>query len=93
VEALHAFFPALALDTTIRFRFERITVKVHWDGMGQEKRILAFHHRGETFAFAKSFNIDGQAGLHESELHKFILYDQGRQQLYLSATDHVAVST
>lgn len=90
VEALSSFASSLSLDSTYPFPIERITLTTPSGTAGKADISLATTSGSVTlpksFQFLAARQIFAHAGL-----YKFIAYDQGRQQLYLSATDHVDV--
>jgi len=90
VEALPALSTTLSLDTSYPFPIERITVTSP-SGMAGKVDISLTTPSG-NITLAKSFQyLAARQTYANPSLYKFILYDQGRQQLYLSATDHVDV--
>jgi hypothetical protein len=90
VESLPAFSGALSLDTSYPFPVERITLTTPSGVAGKADISLATP--SGNINLAKSFQyLGGRSTYANPSLYKFILYDQGRQQLYLSATDHVDV--
>jgi hypothetical protein len=90
VEALPAFSAALSLDASYPFPIERITLTTP-SGTAGKVDISLTTPAGNT-TLAKSFQyLAARQTYANPSLYKFILYDQGRQQLYLSATDHVDV--
>jgi hypothetical protein len=90
VEALPAFSAALSLDTSYPFPIERITVTSP-SGTADKSDISVTTPSG-SITLVKSFqHLAARQTYANPSLYKFILYDQGRQQLYLSATDHVDV--
>jgi hypothetical protein len=90
VEALPAFSAALGLDASYPFPMERITVASPSGTAGKVDISLTTPSGNVTIA--KSFQfLAGRQTYTNPSLYKFILYDQGRHQLYLSATDHVDV--
>ncbi|HXC46977.1 MAG TPA: IPT/TIG domain-containing protein [Candidatus Sulfotelmatobacter sp.] len=90
VEALPAFSAALSLDTSYPFPLERITLTTPSSTAGKSDLSLATPAGNITLS--KSFQyLTARQTYANPSLYKFILYDQGRQQLYLSATDHVDV--
>ncbi|HWY09531.1 MAG TPA: IPT/TIG domain-containing protein [Candidatus Acidoferrales bacterium] len=90
VEALPAFSAALSLDTTYPFPIERITLTSPSGTAGKSDVSLTTPSGSVTLT--KSFQyLAARQTYANPGLYKFILYDQGRQQLYLSATDHVDV--
>jgi IPT/TIG domain len=90
VEALPAFSATLSLDASYPFPIERITLTTPPGTAG--KADISLTTPSGNLTLAKSFQyLAGSRTYANPSLHKFILYDQGRQQLYLSATDHVDV--
>src|SRR5579859_2244033 len=90
VEALPAFSAALALDASYPFPIERITLTTPSGTAG--KADISLSTPAGNITLAKSFQyLAARQTYANPSLYKFILYDQGRQQLYLSATDHVDV--
>ena len=90
VESLAAFSSALSLDSSYPFPIERITVTSPAGTAG--KADISLTTPAGSITLAKSFQyLAGSHTYANPSLYKFILYDQGRQQLYLSATDHVDV--
>jgi IPT/TIG domain len=90
VEDLSALAPSLALDPSYAFPLQRITLLTPpgtpaladvsvTSSAGVTTSARAFQYTQSTQVFAKP------------ALYKFILYDQKRQELYLTATDHVDV--
>jgi len=90
VEALPAFSAALALDASYPFPIERITLTTPSGTAG--KADISLTTPAGNITLAKSFQyLTARQTYANPSLYKFIIYDQGRQQLYLSATDHVDV--
>jgi hypothetical protein len=90
VEALPAFSAVLSLDASYPFPIERITLTTPSGTAG--KADISLTTPSGTLTLAKSFQyLSARQTYTNPSLCKFILYDQGRQQLYLSATDHVDV--
>ncbi|HET7105557.1 MAG TPA: IPT/TIG domain-containing protein [Candidatus Acidoferrum sp.] len=90
VETLPAFAAALSLDGSYPFPIERITLTTP-SGTAGNADISLTTPSGST-TLAKSFQyLAGRHTYANPSLYKFVLYDQGRQHLYLSATDHVDV--
>jgi IPT/TIG domain len=90
VETLPAFAATLSLDSTYPFPLERITLATPAGSAG--KADLSLTTPSGTAALPKSFQyLAARQTFANHSLYKFIVYDQGRQQLYLSATDHVDV--
>ena len=90
VEALPAFSAAFSLDASYPFPIERITLTSPSGTVG--KVGISLTTPSGNIALAKSFQyLAARQTYANPSLYKFILYDQGRQQVYLSATDHVDV--
>jgi hypothetical protein len=90
VEALTAFSSALSLDASYPFPIERVTLTTPTGTAG--KVDISLSTPSGTLTLAKSFQyLAARQTYANPSLYKFILYDQGRQLLYLSATDHVDV--
>jgi hypothetical protein len=88
VDALPAFGSALGLGATFPFALERITLGTPPGSPGKADITTA---SGSSTA-AKAFQyLNASQKYANPGLHKFVVYDQARQQLYLSATDHVDV--
>ncbi len=90
VEALPSFSSALALDSTYPFPLERITLTTPAGTAGNVD--VSLTTPSGTASLPKSFQfLSARQVFPNPSLYKFIVYDQSRQQLYLSATDHVDV--
>jgi hypothetical protein len=90
VESLAALSSALSLDSSYPFPVERITVTSPSGTAG--KADISLTTPAGSMTLSKTFQYLGGSHTYVNpSLYKFILYDQGRQQLYLSATDHVDV--
>jgi hypothetical protein len=90
VESLPSFASTLSLDATYPFSLERITVTTP-PGTPGKADISITALSGNTTA-PKSFQyLNASATFPHSGLYKFLLNDPLRQQVYLSATDHVDV--
>ena len=90
VESLPAFSAALSLDASYPFPIERITLTSPAGTAG--KADVSLTTPSGNITLAKSFQyLAARQTYANPSLYRFILYDQGRQQLYLSATDHVDV--
>ena len=88
VESVSAFAKALALDSTFPFSLERITLTTPPGAPG--KADLSISAVSGTTAAPKSFQyLTSSQTFTAPALHKFILYDQSRQKLYLSSTAQV----
>jgi len=90
VESVPSLAGALSLDSTYPFSLERITVPTP-PGPPGKAGISITASSGNTTA-ANSFQyLKASAAFPHAGLYKFLLNDPQRQQLYLSATDHVDV--
>jgi hypothetical protein len=90
VEALPSFASALSLDVTYPFAIERITLITPPGTAGKADIVLTTP--SGTITLPKSFQfLSSRQTFANPSLYKFIVYDQSRQHLYLSATDHVDV--
>jgi len=90
VEALPTIAPALGLDSTYPFPIERITLTTPSGTAGKADIFLTTPAGSATLS--KSFQyLAARQTFPNPSLYKFIAYDQSRQRLYLSATDHVDV--
>jgi len=90
VESLLSLAPALALDSTYPFPLERITLTTPSGTDG--KADITLTTPAGTATLARSFQyLSARQTFSHPGLYKFLVYDQSRQRLYLSATDHVDV--
>jgi hypothetical protein len=90
VENVSSIAPSLALDSTYPFPLQRITLLTPAGTPGQVD-ITVTSAAGATIS-PRSFQYTQSAQVFaKPALYKFVLYDQKRQWLYLSATDHVDV--
>jgi hypothetical protein len=90
VEDVPSIDPSLALDSTYPFPLQRITLLTPPGTPGQADVTIISTAGATTSARAFQFTQSAQV-FAKPGLYKFILYDQKRQSLYLSATDHVDV--
>jgi hypothetical protein len=90
VQALPAFASSLGLDPSYPFPIELLTVTTPSGASG--KVDVSVSTPSGSFTLPKSFQYlsTSQTYAHPG-LYKFVVYDQSRQQVYLSATDHVDV--
>jgi len=90
VDSLPAFGRELGMDATYPFALERILLKTPPGSPGKADLTIQSSTGSTTasqaFQYLTSIQTYGNPGL-----HKFIVYDQSRQKLFLSATDHVDV--
>jgi hypothetical protein len=90
VQALPAFASAFGLDSTYPFALECITLTTPSGNPGKAD-VSIQSPTGSTTA-SKAFQyVTSSQTYSNPPLYKFVLYDQSRQHLYLSATDHVDV--
>jgi hypothetical protein len=90
VESLPSFASALSLDPTYPFSLERITLTTPAGSPG--KADISITASSGATTSPKSFQyLNASATFPNPSLYKFLLYDSQRQQIYLSATDHVDV--
>jgi IPT/TIG domain len=90
VNALPAFASVAGLDTTYPFALERIILKTP-PGSAGTADVTIQSSSGSTTA-AKAFQyLTSTKNYSNPALHKFIVYDQSRERLFLTATDHVDV--
>jgi len=90
VEALPAFSTVLSLDSSYPFPIERITLTTPSGTAGKADVSLTTPSGNITVSKSFQYLVARQTYTNPG-LYKFLLYDQGRQQLYLTATDHVSV--
>lgn len=90
VEIVTTIAPSLALDATYPFPLQRITLLTPPGASGQSDVTVTSAAGTTTSAHAFQYTQSSQV-FAKPALYKFILYDQKRQWLYLSATDHVDV--
>jgi len=90
VESLPSFASFLSLDPTYPFSLERITLTTPSGSPG--KADISLTASSGATSLPKSFQyLSASATFANPSLYKFLLYDSQRQQIYLSATDHVDV--
>jgi hypothetical protein len=90
VDALPTFASSLGLDVTYPFALERIVLVTPPGSPG--KADLTIQSPVGSVTAAKAFQYLASSQTYaNAALHKFVVYDQSRQNLYLSATDHVDV--
>jgi IPT/TIG domain len=89
-ESLPSFASALSLDPTYPFSLERITLTTPAGSPG--KADISIAASSGAITASKSFQyLNARATFPNPSLYKFLLYDSQRQQIYLTATDHVDV--
>jgi hypothetical protein len=90
VENIATLSASLGLDTTYPFSLERITLQTPSGTPG--KANVTVNSPAGTTALAKAYQyLNGVQVFAKPGLYKFLLYDKGRQRVYLSSTDHVDV--
>jgi hypothetical protein len=90
VQALPSFTSAFGLDSTYPFSLECLTLTTPAGSPG--KADLTIHSSSGSTTAPKAFQyVTSSQTYANSGLYKFVVYDQSRQRLYLSATDHVDV--
>ena len=90
VESVSSIASSLAFDPTYPFSLQRITLLAPPGTPGQAEISVTSPAGAATSARAFQYTQSAQI-FAKPALYKFILYDQKRQWLYLSATDHVDV--
>jgi DNA-binding beta-propeller fold protein YncE len=90
VENVATLAASLGLDATYPFSLERITLQAPSGTPG--KADVTVTSPAGTSTLAKSFQyLQSVQVFAKPALYKFVIYDQGRQRVYLSTTDHVDV--
>jgi IPT/TIG domain len=90
VQALPSFAKAFGLDSTYPYSLECVTLTTPSGSSG--KADLTLHSSAGSTTAAKAFQyVTSSQTYPNSGLYKFVAYDQSRQHLYLSATDHIDV--
>jgi len=90
VENVATLAASLGLDATYPFSLERITLQAPSGTPG--KADVTVTSPAGTATLAKSFQyLNSVQVFSKPALYKFVIYDQGRQRVYLSSTDHVDV--
>src|SRR5215469_1523861 len=88
VQALPDFAANLGLDSSFPFALECITVLTPAGSPGKAD-VMVQSAAGSTTA-SKAFQyVSSSQTYTNAGLHKFVAYDQSRQRLFLTATDHV----
>jgi hypothetical protein len=90
VEAVTSLAPSLALDSTYPFPLQRITLLTPPGTPGQAD-VSVTSAAGATISTRAFQYMQSAQVFAKPALYKFILYDQKRQSLYLTTTDHVDV--
>ena len=90
LENVTSIAPSLSLDSTYPFSLQRITLLSPAGTPGQGD--ITVTSAGGTTTSQRAFQYTQPAQVFaKPALYKFIFYDQKRQWLYLSATDHIDV--
>jgi IPT/TIG domain len=90
LEDVTAIVPSLSLDSTYPFPVQRITLQAPPGSPGQAD--LTVTSPAGTVTSARAFQYTQPAQVFaKPALYKFIFYDQKRQWLYLTTTDHIDV--
>jgi len=90
VENIASLAASLGLDASYPFSLERITMRTPPGTAG--KADVTVNSPAGTTALAKAYQYLNSAQVFaKAGLYKFLLYDKGRQRVYLSSTDHVDV--
>jgi len=90
VENVTSLAPSLGLDATYPFSLERVTLQTPSGSPG--KADVAITSPVGSVTAEKSFQyLQSETFYPKPSFDKFVLYDQGRQWLYLSNIDHVDV--
>jgi len=90
VQALPSFIAALGLDSTYPFALEQITLVTPAGSAGKADVTIQSPAGSTTATKAFQYVASSQAYTNPG-LHKFMVYDQSRQRLFLTDTDHVDV--
>jgi hypothetical protein len=90
VEDVSAIAASLGLDANYPFPVQRLTVLAPQATPGAGDVNITTPSGSTTFPIGFQF-LQQSIQYPDSSLHKFILYDQKRQRLYLSSTDHIDV--
>jgi len=90
IENVAAIEPSLGLDSTYPFPLECITMKTPFGTSGKADIVVASANgsaiASRAIEYLQSVQVNANPGL-----YKFLLYDQGRQFIYLSADDKIDV--
>src|SRR5258708_12928633 len=90
VEAVTSIAPSLGFDASYPFSLERITLQTAAGSSGEADVFVSAPSGSATSA--KSFQyLQNVQSYSKAGLFKFVLYDQGRQRIYLTNVDHVDV--
>jgi hypothetical protein len=90
VNSLPAFASSFGLDVTHPFALQSIVLVTPPGSSGKADLTIQSPVGSVTAAKASQYLASSQT-FANAALHKFVIYDKSRQNLYLSATDHVDV--
>lgn len=90
VQNIPSIAASLGLDTSYPFPLERVTVQTP-PGTPGNTNLSVTSPAGNASATNAFQYLESEQVFAKPALYKFVLYDQKRQWLYLSATDHVDV--
>ena len=90
VESVTTVAPSLSLDATYPFPIERITLQTPSGSPGNADILIATP-TGTTVSFRSFQYLQSVQSYPKPASFKFLIYDQPRQRVYLSNTDHVDV--
>lgn len=90
VESVTSIAASLGLDASYSFSLERITLQAPAGTAGKADVSVISSVGTATLTRAFKFLL-GEQVYSKPGLYKFVLYDQGRQRVYLSSKDHVDV--
>jgi len=90
VENVASIAPSLGFDATYPFSLQCVTLSTP-PGMPGKANVTISSAAGTATAPSSFQYLESVQVVAKAALYKFLLYDQNRQWLYLSATDHVDV--
>jgi len=90
MEGTSAIAPSLGLDAKYPFPLQRLIVLTPRGAPGDQD-VAVISPSGSTTISSAFQLLRDVAAYPNSGLHKFVVYDQKRQRLYLSSTDHIDV--
>jgi len=90
IDALPTFASTLGLDATYPFALERLVLRTPAGSPGKADLKIVSPAGSITAANAFQYLTSSQT-FAAPGLHKFVVYDQSRQRVYLTATDHIDV--
>ncbi len=90
VDSVTSIAASLGLGASYPFSLERITLQTPPGAVG--KADISVASPAGSMSMAKSFQyLQSVQVFPKAAVHKFVIYDEGRQRVYLSSTDHVDV--